>query len=80
MTWQPPALDWSGRDGVRHWGGGELRPCRTCGQPAFLLDNDGRPQHKTCAERELAVTEHNPDAPERPYLQARPLRDSQPTK
>jgi hypothetical protein len=46
-------LDWSGRDGVRHWGGGECRPCRSCGRAALLVGDDGRPQHKVCAEREL---------------------------
>jgi hypothetical protein len=45
-------LDWSGRDGVRHWGGGGLHSCRSCQQPTFLVDGAGRPQHKACAELE----------------------------
>jgi hypothetical protein len=45
-------LDWSGRDGVNHYGGGQLRPCRSCGQPALLIDAAGQPQHKACAEHE----------------------------
>lgn len=48
----PTILDWSGRDGVRHWGGGRTRSCRSCGQPAFLVDDHGAPQHKVCAEAE----------------------------
>jgi hypothetical protein len=48
----PTVLDWSGRDGVRHWGGGQARSCRSCHQPAFLVDDGGRPQHKVCAEVE----------------------------
>ncbi|WP_214327923.1 hypothetical protein [Nonomuraea sediminis] len=45
-------LDWSGEDGISHWGGGQRRPCRVCGNPAFLVDDDGRPCHKVCAETE----------------------------
>jgi hypothetical protein len=37
----------------RHWGRGRLRPCRLCQRPAFLLDDENRPCHKTCAEQEL---------------------------
>jgi hypothetical protein len=48
----PVSLDWSGRDGARHWGGGALRSCRTCHEPALLIDDQGRPQHKACAEAE----------------------------
>jgi hypothetical protein len=44
-------LNWSGRDGVQHWGGNR-RPCRICGKPAFLIDDQGRPCHKVCAETE----------------------------
>jgi hypothetical protein len=44
-------FDWSGRDGVSHWGG-TPRPCRSCQRPTPLLDDVGRPQHKTCAERD----------------------------
>lgn len=29
------------------------RPCRCCGDPAWSLDDDGRPCHKPCAEREF---------------------------
>ena len=46
-TW----LDWTGRDGINHWGG-TLRSCRSCDQPTRLVDNSQRPQHKVCAERE----------------------------
>jgi hypothetical protein len=46
-------LDWSGKDGVKHYGGGRTLPCRSCGNPALLRDDDGRPQHKVCAESEL---------------------------
>jgi hypothetical protein len=49
-------LDWSGRDGVRHWGGGQLRSCRNCQQPTLLVDGAGRPQHKACAELEADRT------------------------
>jgi hypothetical protein len=45
-------LDWSGRDGVRHYGDGRPRPCRSCGRWSLLLDDAGRPQHKVCAEAE----------------------------
>lgn len=48
-------LDWSGRDGVQHWGGGQLRACRSCQAPALLLDDQGQPRHKTCAEREAGL-------------------------
>ena len=58
-------LDWSGRDGVNHWGGGQLRPCRNCGQPAFLTDAQRRPQHKVCAEAEYEAA-RRPPAPEVP--------------
>jgi hypothetical protein len=47
------SLNWDGKDGVRHYGGGQLRPCRSCGRPALLVDDLGRPQHKVCAEYEL---------------------------
>ena len=42
------ALSW----GPEHWGGGRERPCRSCGGPALLVDDRGRPQHKVCAEAE----------------------------
>jgi hypothetical protein len=44
---QAVLLDWSSRT---HWGGGTARPCRNCGKPAYLVDDDGAPMHKTCAE------------------------------
>jgi hypothetical protein len=46
VTW----LDWRHSS---HWGRGRRRPCRICERPAFLLDSDGRPCHKTCAEQEV---------------------------
>jgi hypothetical protein len=60
-------LDWSGRDGVRHWGGGDMRSCRSCRRQTLLVDAEGRPQHKACAEREadladVAVREVPPQA------------------
>jgi hypothetical protein len=42
------ALSW----GAKHWGGGHMRPCRSCGEPSLLIDDQGRPQHKVCAEFE----------------------------
>lgn len=42
-------LDWRDKS---HWGGGVLRPCRSCGQSALCVDDAGRPQHKVCAEYE----------------------------
>ncbi|MFG2001735.1 hypothetical protein ACGFNU_21545 [Spirillospora sp. NPDC048911] len=45
---QPFLLDWTSRT---HWGGGTARPCRSCGKPALLVDDFGKPLHKTCAER-----------------------------
>jgi hypothetical protein len=42
-------LDWRHS---RHWGRGRRRPCRICQRPAFLLDDEGQPCHKTCAEQE----------------------------
>lgn len=44
-------LDWSD---AAHWNGGRRDPCHLCGMPAFLLDDAGRPAHKTCVEGELA--------------------------
>jgi hypothetical protein len=45
-------LDWTGRDGVNHWGG-QLRSCRSCEQPTRLVDSSQQPQHKACAELEV---------------------------
>jgi len=39
-------LDW--RE-AHHWSP-MTRPCRHCGQPTHLRDDDGTPAHKTCAE------------------------------
>jgi hypothetical protein len=38
-------LDWSTHKA------GDRRPCRLCGDPAFMRDANGRPCHKTCAEQ-----------------------------
>jgi hypothetical protein len=43
-------LDWSHSS---HYLKGDRPPCRLCGKPTFLADDDGRPCHKICAEREL---------------------------
>jgi hypothetical protein len=50
------ALSW----GSEHWGGGRPRPCRSCGGWALLVDDQGRPQHKVCAEAE-AESELEPE-------------------
>lgn len=44
---RPPSggLDWSTHKA------GDRRPCRLCGDPAFMRDANGRPCHKTCAEQ-----------------------------
>jgi hypothetical protein len=42
----PRLLIW----GPEHWGGGQPRPCITCGRPALLVDDRRQPQHKVCAE------------------------------
>lgn len=39
-------LDWHDR---RHWSDQE-RPCRLCGKPTHLRDEDRKPAHKTCVE------------------------------
>jgi hypothetical protein len=54
-------LDWSGRDGVRHFGGGQLHPCRNCDRPTILID--GRPQHKACAESEAEAAKEAANQP-----------------
>lgn len=43
-------LDWTNRS---HWSE-KARPCRYCGRPTHLRDDDGRPADKTCAEAEDA--------------------------
>lgn len=45
-----PALNWSDR---AHWNGGRTAPCHLCSRPAFLVDDAGRPAHKTCTERAM---------------------------
>jgi hypothetical protein len=67
-------LDWTGRDGVNHWGG-TLRSCRSCSQPTRLVDGSQRPQHKVCAEREadLALATAA-EARQRTAATARPSR------
>ena len=40
-------LDWSHPS---HWNHGRREPCRHCGRPSFLLDDNGLPCHKACAE------------------------------
>lgn len=52
-------LDWSHRD---HWNGGKRAPCRLCKRPTFLLDDAGRPAHKTCVEAALAALERRKTA------------------
>jgi hypothetical protein len=44
-------LDWSK---PQHFGV-FVKPCRICGNPAFMRDDDGRPCHKTCAESLLTA-------------------------
>lgn len=45
------ALNWSGPGHVLSG----RRPCRICRALTFLCDDQGRPCHKVCAERELAA-------------------------
>lgn len=45
-----PVLNWSDRG---HWNGGRTAPCHLCNRPTFLLDDDGRPAHKTCTEEAM---------------------------
>lgn len=45
----PSLLDWSNRV---HFSP-DPAPCRICGKPAYLLDDDGRYAHKVCVEGEL---------------------------
>ncbi|MFI8278557.1 hypothetical protein ACIGBH_27525 [Streptomyces sp. NPDC085929] len=48
----PPAtgvLDWSDRS---HWARVQA-PCKHCGAPTFLRNDDGLPADKVCAERAL---------------------------
>lgn len=45
-------LNWDEKDRVPHWNGGRRERCRWCGDPAFLIDEQGVPAHKVCAERE----------------------------
>jgi hypothetical protein len=48
MTSGPGWLDWRGhRTGL-------ALPCRICGRPSILRDENDRPCHKTCAEAQLA--------------------------
>lgn len=49
-----PALDW--RDGSHSARGGSHQPCRYCRYPTWLIDDEHRPAHKTCAEA-AAITE-----------------------
>lgn len=42
-----PGLDWSDR---AHWGGGQTCPCRLCGRPALLVDDNRLPAHKICVD------------------------------
>jgi hypothetical protein len=43
-----------------HWGGHRVlwqpEPCVSCHGPAHMINEDGLPQHKVCAERELVAT------------------------
>ncbi|MGW4476965.1 hypothetical protein ACWENQ_45555 [Nonomuraea sp. NPDC004354] len=46
-------LNWNPKgDPGRHWGGGQRRPCRICRGFTFLVDEEGAPCHKVCAEQE----------------------------
>lgn len=47
MSGNASGLDWRT---AAHWAGGRTQPCRFCRRPAFLLDDNGNPAHKTCAE------------------------------
>lgn len=49
-----PALNWSTHAVA---GPGYAKPCRICGRWALLVDEQGRPCHKVCAEQEPATTE-----------------------
>jgi hypothetical protein len=48
-------LDWDHPD---HWNRGRREPCRLCGKPSFLLDDAGRPCHKTCIEQAVGNRRH----------------------
>jgi hypothetical protein len=45
-------LDWR----QDHWGGRRAH-CYLCGQPAMLIDDDGRPAHKVCVEIKIGPDE-----------------------
>jgi hypothetical protein len=47
-------LNW--RDGS-HYNGGRTGSCVSCGSGTWLLNDSGQPQHKVCAEAELARPE-----------------------
>lgn len=46
-----PCLDWS-----HHQLDHRMRPCRLCRRPALMVDAEGLPCHKSCAEDELVRT------------------------
>lgn len=47
-------LVWSDRS---HWAA-QAKPCRHCGGPTHLRDEDRRPSHKVCAEQALNPQEN----------------------
>jgi hypothetical protein len=53
MSTPPGALDWRAH---HHWNSGRRLPCRYCGRPAFLRDEQGIAAHKVCAEQAATST------------------------
>jgi hypothetical protein len=49
-------VDWRDR---RHWADG-IGPAESCDHRTWLLDKDGRPQHRACAEAEIAAGDTTP--------------------
>jgi hypothetical protein len=45
-----PILKWW----AANWNSGRQAPCIHCGRPSLLLDDAGRPSHKTCCQAALA--------------------------
>ncbi|GAA5005694.1 hypothetical protein GCM10025734_45100 [Kitasatospora paranensis] len=56
-----PGLDW--RD-ARHYDRTGDRPCRWCGRPTPLRDQQRRPAHKVCAEQHIPPEEGTTLAPD----------------
>ncbi|MBM0201840.1 hypothetical protein JNW90_01055 [Micromonospora sp. STR1s_5] len=43
------SFDWSG-----HHAAARGERCQSCERPTLVVDCDGKPRHKTCAERDMA--------------------------